>query len=119
MFLEEASCPKENFDNICTLFPELRVVLVGTTYGIDRWLYPLLRKHPNIYVCLGHVYIPAWGPMRFVESFGAKRLLFGSGLPTYTPGGLITHVTYADLPDADKEDIFHGNLERLLSEVQL
>jgi predicted TIM-barrel fold metal-dependent hydrolase len=106
-------------ERLCTDFPGLRLVLLGLSYREDPWLFPLLRRFETLYVCLGHFYIPAHGPMRFLEHFPADRLLFGSGLPFFSPGGLIAHVTYADIPDGDKEKILSGNITRLMSEVQL
>ena len=57
--------------------------------------------------------------MRFLRHFDAERLLFGSGLPEFSPGGLITHVMFADVADADRRKILAGNLDRLISEVEL
>lgn len=104
---------------LCSDFPELRIILTGIGYNCDWWLYPLLRRHAGLFVCLAHLYIPPGGPMRFVRHIGADRLIFGSGLPHFSPGGLIGHVMYAELSDADKELILSGNLLRLLAEVQL
>ncbi|MBI3987455.1 MAG: amidohydrolase family protein [Lentisphaerae bacterium] len=104
---------------VCKDFPNLRLILTGVGYGSDPVLYPLLRKFPNLHVCLGHVYIPAGNPALFLRHFPAERLVFGSGLPFNTPGGLIAHVMYADISDADKEKILGGNIQRLLAEARL
>ena len=84
----------------------------------DAWLYPLLRHVPELRVCYGHYYIPSGGIERFVRHFGAGRLLFGSGLPVTTPGGLLGYVLYADLPQEEKALILGGNLEALMAEVR-
>lgn len=118
-FINRDGLAPEDIRHICEAFPGLRVVLLGAGYGDDYWLYPLLRKYEDLHVCLGHFYIPSYGPMQFLKHFSSDRLLFGSGLPHFSPGGLITHVTYADASDDDKEKIFAGNLKRLLGEVQL
>jgi predicted TIM-barrel fold metal-dependent hydrolase len=104
---------------LCNDYPTLRVVLVGAGYREDYWLYPAMRSCMNLRVCLGHFYIPPYGPMRFLEEFAADRLLFGSGLPGFSPGGLIAHVTYADIDDDAKAAILAGNTRRLLEEVEL
>ncbi len=119
LFLHAEHVGPDVVHTVCSEFPDLRVVLVGAGYGSDTWLYPLLRKHPNIHVCLGHFYIPSGGPGRFLRHFPAERLIFGSGLPKFSPGGLIGHVMYADLEDSVLEKIMGGNLMRLLSEAQL
>ncbi len=107
------------FHAICSEYPDLRLILTGLIYTADSFLYPLLRQHPNLRVCLGHMYIPSGNPMRFLEHFKADRLLFGSGLPEFSPGGMIAHVQYADIPDADKARILGGNLSELMAEVRI
>jgi len=103
----------------CSEFPDLRVILAGVGYSGDAWLYPLLRRHECLHVSLGHFYIPPGGVETFLAHFPAERMIFGSGLPQFSPGGLIGHVLYAQTDDATKEKILGGNLKRLLSEVQL
>ncbi|MBS3762176.1 MAG: amidohydrolase family protein [Planctomycetes bacterium] len=105
--------------DLCGEFPSLRVILTGAGYGSDKWLFELLRLHHNLYVCLGHYYIPSGGPMRFLKHFSCDRLLFGSGLPAFSPGGLIAHVMYADITPTEQEKILSKNLQRILSEVDL
>ncbi len=101
---------------LCLDFPDLRLVLTGIGYSADDVLFPLLVRHENLHVCLGHFYIPSGGPVQFLKKFPAERLLFGSGLPHFSPGGLIGHVRYAPIPEADKALILCGNLQRLLEE---
>ena len=118
LFLDKQGIVPDDVHRICREFPGLRLVLTGVGYGEDWWLYPLLRRHENIYVCLGHFYIPSNNPMRFLRHFPAERMIFGSGLPHFSPGGLIAHLTYADISEADRDKILFGNIERLLSEAQ-
>lgn len=104
---------------LCTDYPELRLVLTGVMYNADAYLYPLLRRHRHLRVCTGHVYIPSGNPGRFLQHFPAERLLFGSGLPEFSPGGMIAHVQYADIPEEDKARILGGNILELMAEVRL
>ena len=53
-----------------------------------------------------------------VDTAGAERILFGSGLPRNNPGGYVMMLARADIADADRAAIAHGNLERLLGEVK-
>jgi len=119
LFLLADQCPPDALDMLLHDAPELQVVLCGVGYMGDSWLYPLLKRHPGLHICLGNYYVPPGDPERFVRQFGAERLIFGSGLPHFSPGGLIGHVMYADLPDADKQTILAGSLQSLLAEVQL
>jgi len=119
VFMDRAQADPSLVHRVCGDFPDLRVILTGVSYGEDTWLYPLLKKHENLHVCTGHYYIPSGGPMRFLKHFPAERLLFGSGLPHFSPGGIIAHVMYADISDADRQKILSGNIKRLLAEVAL
>ena len=118
VFLHRDAEGLDRVNALCSEFPDLRLILAGVGYIEDWALYPLLRRHPNLHVCLGHYYIPSWGPMRFLQQFPADRLLFGSGLPHFSPGGLVAHVMYADIPEEAREKILSGNLQRLLGEVR-
>jgi len=118
-FLHVEGVSPDEIHRLCAEFADLRLVLAGVPYGADVWLYPLLRSHPNVHVCLGHFYIPSGGPERFLKHFPAERLLFGSGLPKFSPGGLIGHVMYAGVDDEARRKILGGNLMRLLSEARL
>ena len=100
-------------------FPELRLVLTNLGYNADASLFPLLRRHRELRICLGQTYCTTLAPERFVQHFGPNRMIFGSGLPQCAPGGLIAMVAYAQLDDAVKQKIFAGNIEQLMNEVSL
>ncbi len=104
---------------LCSEFPDLRIILAGVMYSGDHYLYPLLQRHRQLRVCLGQAYIPSGNPGVFLQHFPADRLLFGSGLPEFSPGGMIAHVQFADIKDTDKALILGGNLRRLMEEVRL
>ena len=118
VFVPAELFPPAQLSNLLDAFPGLRLVITGADYGSPPWLYPLLRRYEAVYACIGHFLIPPGMPKVFTDQFSADRLLFGSGLPFFTPGGLISCIMYADIPDADKEKILSGNLMRLLAEVE-
>jgi len=93
--------------------PALNLIVLNTYYRIDRFLYPLLARFGNLYLESG-----SYGVHRGIEAlcqrFGAERLVFGTDLPVHEVGGPMALVTYAPLPDADKQLIAGGNLCRLL-----
>jgi len=45
---------------------------------------------------------------------GADRLLFGSGAPLLSLGSAVTSVQYAEFTDAQRQDIFEGNMTRVM-----
>lgn len=99
-------------------WPGLRLILMGCSYTEDSWLFPLLKRHAMLRVCVGQFYIPADAPHRFLRQFSADRLLFGSGLPFFSPGGLLAHLFYARITDDQREAILGGNLRTLLEEAR-
>jgi predicted TIM-barrel fold metal-dependent hydrolase len=99
-------------------WPGLRLVLVGCSYMEDQWLFPLLKRHGELRLCVGQYYIPADSPHRFLREFPAERLVFGSGLPFFSPGGLLANLFYADITDAEREAILGGNIRTLLEEAK-
>jgi predicted TIM-barrel fold metal-dependent hydrolase len=119
LFMPIDSLSPNDIHQMCDEFPSLRLVLTNLGYRSDIWLYPLLRRHPELRICLGHTYIPPLGPELFVRHFGPQRMIFGSALPHFTPGGLVGMVNYSTVSDADKALIFAGNMERLMDEVRL
>jgi predicted TIM-barrel fold metal-dependent hydrolase len=119
LFLPADNVTPNDIHLLCDAFPQLRLVLTNLGYRADVWLYPLLRLHPALHICLGHTYVPPLGPDLFVRHFGAERMIFGSALPHYGPGALVGMVAYSTLTDVQKALVYAGNMERLMSEVRL
>jgi len=107
----------DEVDRVCSVHPGLPVVLVRVTYRIGRTLYPLLEKHENMMIEISG-YQPHRGIEEVAGRFGARRLLFGSGLPVFEPGSAVAMVTYAELPHDQKQMIAAGNLETLLEQAK-
>ncbi len=119
VFMDVDTLDPNEIHQICAAFPDLRLVLVGNFYSDNFWLFRLLELHQCVHVCLAHFYIAPFGPGDFVRRFGAGRLLFGSGLPHFSPGGMLAHVRYADIGEDEKAMIFGATLERLMQEVAI
>jgi len=45
-------------------------------------------------------------------------MLFGTGFPAWDHGGMMLALRHADIPEADKQSIASGNLERIIAGVQ-
>ena len=95
-------------------FPRLRVALVNMarTVGRNRLLYPLLRRHPNLYLCLNNSYAVHQGIEDLCDKFGSQRWVFGMGYPRSEGGASITGLMYADISDEQRADIAHRTIER-------
>lgn len=104
-------------EGICARHPELRVVVTGVNYRIDRDLYPLLAQYPYIYIeTSGYKTMDGVGTI--CARFGAGRLLFGTGMPVTSGSGAVGLITYASISDEEKQMIAAGNLEKLLGGVR-
>ena len=95
-------------------YTKLPLVIMATSYRINRHIYPLFEKYDNLYL-ESHTYQIPWGIEDVSKRFGADRLIFGTSLPEMEGGAAIGQVLYADLSDEDKAKIAGGNLRRLLS----
>jgi hypothetical protein len=94
-------------------FSKLPILLLETGYRADRYLFPLLRKFPNLYfdtsTYLAHRQLEA-----FVQRFGPARMVFGSRLPLYTPAAALFVLGTARIRDDARLAIAGLNLRRLL-----
>lgn len=93
--------------------PDLNVILIGIQGRNNRTLFPLLEQHPRIHLeTLG--YNVHRGIENIVRTFGADRLVLGSGYPSRSLGAARLHVDRADLSTHDRQLIAGDNLRRLL-----
>ena len=111
----------EYYGNIHTLakkYVNAPIVLLTVGYRHMRILMKLMEKCPNISVDTS-TFITYRGIEEIVKYFGSKRLLFGSRMPFIEGGVGIGRIIYADISDADKENIAYNNAARLLAENKL
>lgn len=100
--------------------PEMTVVLCDlTTWGCDRWTWPLMAKYRNVYVETSYLSLHEGELEGMVSEFGADRVLFGSGFPEKYVEAAALQLAHADISDEDKRKIAAGNLRRLMAEVGL
>lgn len=103
-----------DLERLLDAFPKLPVVLLDVGYRADRYLFPLLDKHPNLHfdsaTYLAHRQLEA-----FVESRGPSQILFGSRLPLYTPAASLSVLASARIHDDHRVAIAGGNLRGLLA----
>jgi len=96
--------------------PELPVILSRTSYRIDRQVFRLMERLPNVYLETSW-YKPHLGFERVVSRLGKRRLLFGSGMTEFAPAPAVASVMRADLTKEAKRSVAGGNIERLIGEV--
>ena len=107
------------WDSLASLlqnFPRLPVLLLETGYRAERYLFPLLGRHSNLYFDAS-TYLAHRQLESFVDQFGAGHLVFGSRLPLYTPGAALAVLATARIPEEAKRAIAGGTLRQLLGRV--
>jgi hypothetical protein len=114
VLLDRAEGSWGDVERICRSYPRLALIVTKVGYRELRPLFALLGRCSNLYCDLSNLstYL---GVEEVLERFGSERLIFGTGLPTWDPGGPIARLTYTDAPPAALDAIAHGNLERLLA----
>jgi hypothetical protein len=108
--------PPANYDHIgevCAAYPELPVVLCGAGIGEDKYLYGLFEKFSNFRIELSYYQVEG-GIEAVCSRFGAARLLFGTGLPDFSPGSAMSYVSYARITERERRLIAADNLRALL-----
>jgi uncharacterized protein len=98
---------------IADAHPDLPIILLREGGTTERILFEVWDQFPNIH--LETSYMQASGILEDItDRFGHSRLLFGSGLPAYDPGGPLGLLNGAQVTAAQRADIAGNNLRRLL-----
>lgn len=106
----------QNIYDVCRRHPTLPLVVVRLNFSALSVAVPLLRECPNLLVELSY-FTTHRGVEYLVGEVGARRLLFGSGLPHASPGPGIAAVQYAMISDEERALIAGQNLRALLGAV--
>ena len=107
----EATWPE--VDAMLTRHPDLKLIVCRANYRQCRWAAPLLEAHTGLSIETS-LWLPHGGIEAIVEQYGAGRLVFGTGMPHYAPGGAVSPVTYARIPDEAKRAIAGDTLRGII-----
>lgn len=102
-----------DFDDFLSLNPRLPVLLTGAVWSEQRYVLPLLRKHPFLHLSFEKFQIH-YGIEHLAETGLADRIVFASNAPTMSMGAHRCFIDYADVSAGVKRDAAGGNLVRLL-----
>jgi predicted TIM-barrel fold metal-dependent hydrolase len=109
----------EQVADLMHAFPVLTLVLtLADAWPSDRLTRPLVSEFPNLYLDTTFA-ITDGGLESFVGEYGARRLLYGSGLPHSYLGANMLMIRHAQIAEEDRALIAGGNLQRVLGEVSL
>lgn len=87
-------------------------------WGTDRQIRPLLENFPRFYFGTTGYWIPE-GLRDLAEIYGAERILYASGFPTFNQGNQMLQLKQSGLDKAAIEKIAGLNLEKRLKGAQL
>jgi predicted TIM-barrel fold metal-dependent hydrolase len=100
---------------ICQDFPELPVIVTESRiYRSQRPLYEALATCPNLKVDLSALWVRT--RVEFItREFGPGRIVWGSQLPTRTPGSPLMQLNYSDVSAEDLAAAAGGTLRELMA----
>jgi len=110
-----------NIEGLIGACPKLKVILAHVGIPYFQRIWPLLAKYPNLHMDISGPYLDGTLVAETVRAVGSRRLLFGTDSPyglrhgdgySFEPMKLWTE--QLPISDKEKEDIFAGNLLRLL-----
>jgi uncharacterized protein len=101
-------------------YPKLTCVLCDTgVWGADRFYRPLVERYDRVFLDTSMVGIGDGLLESLCKSYGADRLLYGSGFPERVPEASMLSLLHAELSDSDVAAIASENAHRLLEEAEL
>ena len=108
-----------SFDQIsavCSTHPDLKLILSDVAYRADRFIYPLLSSHPNLYIETARDQTHRCSEA-ICSKFGPTRLIFGSRTPELACGPMAATVRFARIGRDEKDQILGGNIGRLMEGI--
>ena len=94
-------------------FPDLVTVHIGAHYSHHLLLRPLLKTLPNAYLDTSR-YESIGGLDSLVETFGARRLVYGSWYSRYVMGPMLFYLHKMPISEQELKQICAENLEMIL-----
>ena len=89
-------------DTIACHFPELKLVGIHIGWPWSEEMISVSYKHPNVYIG-SDAYAPAYWPenfVRFINSWGSKKVIFGTDYPTPDGTCIRDYIHIVDLAQA-------------------
>lgn len=95
-------------------YPDMIFLMGHSCWGDFDRAIALAAEKPNVYLELTAAeHVPGFLE-RAVRESGAHKILFGTDLPWFNPQYTLGCILFADIEDADRHAILHGNAERIL-----
>jgi predicted TIM-barrel fold metal-dependent hydrolase len=111
----ETGRPIPYLDDVALDFPELVIVAGHIGYPWTEEMIALARKYPNVYIDTSAYTVKRYPPelVRYMQSGGRKKVLFGSNYPMILPQKALEGLDALGL-DAEARELFvSGNARRV------
>ena len=120
LFLEWGTFAPNELHEAMNAFPSMRVVLLQVPrLGRQVMVESLMRLHKELHLCFHTRFSVFGGYPVLCREFGPTRFVWGCGYPDAEEGAGVTGLFYSGLDQNTLEAVAHGNIERLLSEVEI
>ena len=106
----------DGINAICTRFPGLPLILLRQGQVANRYIYFLLEKYSNLYLETSYYQVHN-GITSIVAKFGPRRLIFGTGMPFYSPDCPMSALLFSGISEEAIRMAAGENLDMLLKEV--
>ena len=117
LFLDMDQTDWNTIDEMLLHHPDLILVLTKISYRYTRYFYPLLKKFNRLYLEISF-YKNHLGIEYLTKEFGADRLIFGTGMPSFSPGGALGLIYFSSLAAEEREKILFKNIQGLLEGIK-
>lgn len=111
----ETGRPIPYLDDVALDFPELVIVAGHIGYPWTEEMIALARKYPNVYIDTSAYTVRRYPPelVRYMQTGGAKKVLFGSNYPMILPEHALENVDSLGLDDDARALFLAGNARRV------
>lgn len=113
LFSDQEEISWEEVHYVVKSFPKLPFVLTNAGYRLGRYIDPLMRRYQTFHLEISRYQVHR-GLEELCRKFGSERLLFGSGLPVFSPEPVMMLVESASISSQDRQNIAGANLRRIL-----
>jgi predicted TIM-barrel fold metal-dependent hydrolase len=111
IIMKHSECSTADILEFAAAFPEVPVVLTDVMWGPCVTVFELMRRRRNVLLDIS--WLHTFDAIELaVKHFGADRVLFGLGSKSHN-GAAIGALARANITEAQRRKIAHGNLDRL------
>ncbi len=100
-------------DLLADAFPELNIILQGTSWALNRYCFKVLERHANLYFDISTNQANDIIELS-KKYFEIQRVLYSCDWPHKSMGALKSLIEYADISEAEKDMVASKNACRLL-----